>query len=218
MTVLRLLPPSGTAPHNLIICLHGVGANAASLRSLGQKIHSANSASAVVIPDAPNQSDFGGPGRQWFSVRGITDANRADRINMALPWLNAFIRAECRQWHLTEDDVGVCGFSQGAMMALALLQTERPPGAIASIAGRIAAPIMMQSDPSTEIFLSHGDLDTVVPFACLGEAFRAFQLGGFTVTQLPIAGLGHMIETNQAKAASEFLARCLAAKKLKSEP
>ena len=214
MTVLRLRPPSAMTPHSLIVCLHGVGADAASLHPFGEMIQSANPTSAVVIPDAPHRFDLGGPGCQWFSVHGVTNANRAERIAATLPWLDAFIQAECRRWSLTSHDVGVCGFSQGAMMALALAGRNHPLRAIASIAGRVAAPAIMKSDSSPEIFLSHGESDPVVPFACLSEAYRAFELGGWAVTQLPVSGLGHTIAPTQAEAIGKFLARCFAAKSL----
>ncbi len=214
MTVIRLLPSDGSAPHNLILCLHGVGADASSLMPLGRMLQFANPASAVLIPDAPTPSDFGGPGRQWFSIRGVTDTNRAARIAAALPWLEACILAERRDLALDAQRVAVCGFSQGAMMALALADCDDPPGAIASIAGRIASPIAVRSDAVTQIFLSHGDSDPVVPFACLSEAGKSFRVAGYVVQEAPVRGLGHTIASSQADAVGSFFAAYLPAERL----
>lgn len=216
MTVIRLLPFDGATPQTLIVCLHGVGSGAMSLRPLGQMLRIANPTSVVIIPDAPHPSDLGGAGRQWFSVRGITNTNRADRIDAALPWLDAFIITERHQLLLAAKQVAVCGFSQGAMMALALASRDNAPRAIASIAGRIAAPIPARTNTSTRIFLSHGDLDPVVPFACMGEAERSFRSAGYRVTQAPMRGLSHVIAPSQADAACTFFAKCLADATLES--
>lgn len=129
MTPIRLLPAHEAAPRSLIICLHGVGADAASMHPLGQRLHSANPTSAVIIPNAPTHSDLGS-GYQWFSVRGITDSNRAERITAALPWLDCYIADECQRYGVEEDRAAVCGFSQGAMMALALVGRPCSPSAV----------------------------------------------------------------------------------------
>ncbi len=208
MTPIRLLPAYGAAPQCLIICLHGVGADAASMRPLCQRLHAANPTSAVIIPNAPTPSDLGG-GYQWFSVRGITDTNRAERITAALPWLDSFIADERQRYGVEEYRAAVCGFSQGAMMALALVGRPHLPSAVAAIAGRIAAPIASRNSNSTSVFLSHGDLDPVVPFACLSEAERAFRMAGYPVSAHPVRGLGHMIAQEQADAVGDFLLSAL---------
>ncbi len=138
MTPLRLLPAHRAVPNSLIIVLHGVGADAASMRPLGERLHAANPTSAVIIPDAPTPSNLGG-GYQWFSVRGVTDINRSDRIASALLWLDRFIAEERQRYGIKQDCVAISGFSQGAMMALALVGRPNPPSAVAAIAGRIAA-------------------------------------------------------------------------------
>lgn len=209
MSVIRLLPP-GAAPQSLIICLHGVGADALSLRPLAQHLQSANPTSAVLIPDAPHPSDLGGVGRQWFSVRGVTNTNRAHRIDAALPWLEAFIESEARELSLQADQVAVCGFSQGAMMALGLAAQEGSPRTIVSIAGRIAGLIALRPDTPIQVLLTHGDRDMVVPFVCLAEAERAFASAGYRVRQAPVHGLGHAIALEQANAAAAFIAECFA--------
>ena len=216
MTVIRLLPLDGSTPQSLIVCLHGVGADGLSLQPLGQMLRSTMPTSAVIIPDAPEPSDLGGPGWQWFSIRGVTNTDRAVRIAAAMPWLQAFMLAERKELALDAQQVAVCGFSQGAMMALALADCDDPPGAIASIAGRIAAPIAAQTDPWTRIFVSHGDCDPVVPFACLSEAGQSFRAAGYAVQEMPVRGLGHTVASIQADAVGSFFAAYLPAERLGS--
>jgi phospholipase/carboxylesterase len=80
MTIIRLLPLHGMAPQILIIVLHGVGADAGSMRPLAQHLHCENPNAAIVIPDAPIPFDLGDGGYQWFSIKGVTDYNRQVRI------------------------------------------------------------------------------------------------------------------------------------------
>jgi predicted esterase len=55
--------------------------------------------------------------------------------------LTAIIDQEAARYGMTSDQIAVCGFSQGAVMALAVADTPSAPAEIASIAGRIARPV-----------------------------------------------------------------------------
>ncbi len=209
MTTLRLLPPDGSAPMALIIVLHGVGADAASIQPLARVLHEANPTAAVVTPNAPLPFDAGGRGYQWFSIRGVNDHNRQTRIADALPGLEAIIEQELANHRLTRKDLGVCGFSQGAMMALALADSANSPAAIASIAGRIARSVIPASSPLPQLLMTHGDSDPVVPFECLSHALKEFVEHGYMIEARPIAGFGHQIAQAQADAVGTFFRRIL---------
>ena len=60
---------------NLVIVLHGVGANGANLATVGETLRGFIPDAASAAPDAPNPFDGGGSGRQWFSVVGINTAS-----------------------------------------------------------------------------------------------------------------------------------------------
>ena len=57
----------------LVILLHGVGSNGANMAALGQAMAPALPGFVFESPDAPHGS---GPRREWFSVIGVTEANR----------------------------------------------------------------------------------------------------------------------------------------------
>lgn len=216
MAVIRLLPPHDLAPDALCILLHGVGADAASMQPLGMLLQSACPTMAVVIPDAPERSDISSFGWQWFSVRGVTDQNRASRIDNALTPLKAFIASEQARYALAPARTAVGGFSQGAMMALALADHDLAPSAIAAIAGRIARPVAAATGSSPTILLSHGALDPVVPFPCMEEAEHAFLSAGYPVKAIAITDLGHSISPAQAMALSAHFAAAFATTSLEA--
>jgi phospholipase/carboxylesterase len=206
MSDLRFLPANGRPPNALVILLHGVGGDPASMEPLARGLIAAMTDFAVVIPQAPFPFDLGGAGFQWFSVRGVTGANRSGRIQAALPWVQTLVSREAARYCLPLSKVGVCGFSQGAMMAMALADQPAPPVAIASIAGRIArAPNATPTSPP-RILLTHGTADQTVPFDCLGEAERAFRAASFPVTILPLQAQGHQIGWAQREAITAFFA------------
>jgi hypothetical protein len=76
---------------------------------------------AVVTLNGIEPFDLRGSGFQWFSVAGVTDANRARRVAEALPRVEAMIESECARANVSRERTAVVGFSQGAIMAA-------PPG------------------------------------------------------------------------------------------
>ena len=68
---------------SLVVFLHGVGASGADLAPLAEPLSAFLPSAAFVAPDAPARFDGGGPARQWFSVSGVTAANRAERVEQA---------------------------------------------------------------------------------------------------------------------------------------
>ncbi|MGN6458114.1 MAG: esterase, partial [Achromobacter mucicolens] len=88
---IEFLPDPGVDVRQLFILLHGVGGSPANLEPLAQAVRAGFPSSAVLIPEGFEPFDGGGAGRQWFSVRGVTDDNRVDRVAQALPRLEAYV-------------------------------------------------------------------------------------------------------------------------------
>lgn len=208
MTPLRLGQTAN--PQNLILLLHGVGADGQSMAGLADHLATRFPAAAVVAPDAPHAFDPGGFGRQWFSISGVTADNRQGRIVAALPALEQLIDGELRLTGLDRGGLTLVGFSQGAMMALALAAGPRPPASVVALAGRLAVPIAPAGPESRirpPIFLGHGTADAVVPVAEADFAARRFEAAGFAVTRVIEQGLAHTISPSLALAAADWLAR-----------
>ena len=69
---IEFLPEPGMDVRQLFILLHRVGGTPDSLLPLAEAVRAAFPA-AVLIPEGFEPFDGGGAGRQWFSVRGVTE-------------------------------------------------------------------------------------------------------------------------------------------------
>lgn len=187
----------------LIIALHGVGSSAADLAPAVAEL-AAETGIEVLALDGPARFDMALTGRQWFSVKGITEETRPARVTAALPVVLAQIDEICGKRGLQRAEVGVLGFSQGAIIALAVVATGARFGSIVAIAGRLAAPVLPVERPRPSIALIHDRLDQVMPIALADQAEEALRAAGHDVRLTITEGYGHAIgpRTIEAAAAS----------------
>ncbi|HEX7889574.1 MAG TPA: alpha/beta hydrolase-fold protein, partial [Ramlibacter sp.] len=123
-------------PRELFLLFHGVGASPRDLVPVGQLLARAFPDAAVVSVPAPDASDFGS-GLQWFSVRGVTEENRPDRVRATLPRFLETVRGWQEHTGVPAAGTTLLGFSQGAIMSLAAAMEAPPPAArVVSLSGR----------------------------------------------------------------------------------
>lgn len=173
-----------------VIFLHGVGGSGASMQPLAEALSLTVPAHC---PDGPEPFDMG-PGRQWFSVKGVTEANRPERIAAALP---AFTRS-LEAFGDPRDSV-LIGFSQGAIMALHAVASGLPVAAVFALSGRLAGPVSARTD-WPPITLLHGDADTVMPPKIARQTAGWLQDAGAEPVLQVFAGLGHSIDNRTVTA------------------
>lgn len=193
-------------PAQLVLLFHGVGSSADNLVPLGSAIAQARPDAFVVSVNGPHPSTLGS-GREWFSVVGITEENRPERIAKAMP----LFRAAVEHWQ-TASAIGpeatvLIGFSQGAIMSLESTQEEsRLPLAqhVIAMAGRFAEPVR-RAPAGLKVHLIHGEQDGVVPTRSSVEAARQLQAAGAAVTLDLLPGLGHGIDARALRLAIRYL-------------
>ena len=158
------LPVAGP-PEQLLLLLHGVGADGRSMAPLAQVLRAEFPQAAIVAPDAPHPFEAGGAGRQWFSVRGIDEANRVPRAATALVPLATWVRATQQRLGVGSAATALVGFSQGAILALELAAAEDGlAGRVLAFAGRYAR-LPAVAPQHTTLHLFHGGADAVIPVA-----------------------------------------------------
>lgn len=209
LATLEFLPDEGTEIKQLFILLHGVGGTPHTLASLIQALRTAFPASAILAPAGFERYDGGGNGRQWFSVRGVDEDNRIERVAQALPPLVDYVRAAQARFGLLQSDTALAGFSQGAIMALEAVQAhDGLAGRVLAFSGRYAQ--LPKVPPQyTTIHLLHGADDTVmnVTYAQTAQAWLDSLHGDCTID---VANhVGHELHPALVQCAIERLQTCV---------
>lgn len=197
-------PTKAPSTHTLLVCLHGVGSSRQDVKSLAQALtQTLRPGVKLLIPDAPEPFDLGPSGRQWFSLDGVTEANRLERVKGAMPPLEAMIDAELNRLNLDRRALILVGFSQGAIMAMSWAALGLSCRAVLAYAGRLPVGLDPLPHPAA-MLLIHGEHDRVIPFDHGVYAQRAFTSRGVTATLLKLP-IGHTISPDGISAGRDFL-------------
>jgi phospholipase/carboxylesterase len=186
------------APSRLVLLFHGVGSSAANLVPLAQFVASARPDGQVVSVESPHLSAWGS-GHEWFSVAGVTEENRPDRVAAAMPVFLETVEGWQRASGLPPSATTLIGFSQGAIMSLEATQSDGvfPASQVISLAGRFAAPVR-KAAPGIRFHLIHGEEDPVIQSGFSSRAADAIRhLGGAATLDL-LPRLAHGIDERVA--------------------
>jgi phospholipase/carboxylesterase len=186
--------PSGPA-RQLVLLFHGFGANQEDMRPVGARLAAEYPQALVASLRAPHPTNFG-IGYQWFSVEGIDDARRIERVAAAMPLFVTAIRQWQRDTGLGPEATVLVGFSQGAIMVLeaaAQAGDDVLAGRVVALAGRYAQ--LPDTHPGgTTLFLIHGKADDVIHYGYTVEAAKHLVALGADVVADVIPFLGHGID------------------------
>jgi phospholipase/carboxylesterase len=210
----RLEPRTGVAKQ-LVIFLHGYGADGNDLIDIGRAWQQLLPDAAFVSPHAPRPCGQAPMGREWFPLTFRDPNERWTGVNAAAPVLNGFIDAELKRRGLTDSALALVGFSQGTMMSLHVgLRRATAPAAIVGYSGMLVVP--EDIDPDTfageirsrpPVLLVHGDQDQLIPVQALMHAAQ-----GLAALEIPVEwhispGVGHGIDQEGLRQGGEFLVR-----------
>lgn len=195
--------PTGQATQ-LVLLFHGVGASAKDMAPIGEYLARALPNAMVVSVDAVQASDFG-HGRQWFSVQGITETNRGQRVLEAMPAFTNSINYWQQQANVSAQHTVLIGFSQGAIMLLEATQLNQPLATkIIAIAGRFAQPPRIKPHVD-KLYLLHGDQDNVIAVDYSKAATESLRRLGAEVVLDIVPNLGHGINAYVLEQIVNFL-------------
>lgn len=210
----RLPPAAGGAARQLVVFLHGYGADGDDLIGLGREWATLLPHAAFVSPHAPEPCAMAPMGRQWFNLT-FRDAGEMVRgVAHAAPALEAFLDAELKRHDLGPRALGLVGFSQGTMMALGVgLEREPAPAAIVGYSGALATAEALPKDPASApaILLVHGDMDQVIPVDAMFMAREQLARAGLAIEWHLAQGIGHGIDPEGLRLGGTFLRQAFAA-------
>ncbi len=204
-----LPPASGAAPKEIVLLLHGVGADGNDLIGLAPYFQEILPDALFISPNAPYRYDKAPSGYQWFSLRDYSDGARLEGAKAAAPILNRFIDATLAANDLSEENMVLIGFSQGCMMALHVgLRRKRALAGIVGYSGMLVGADVLANEICSRppVLMTHGDYDTVLPPQALHAAEVALKTAGISVRAVMRPGLAHGIDEICIQLGKQFLA------------
>jgi phospholipase/carboxylesterase len=215
----RFGPAAGGAPRQLVILLHGWGADGNDLIGLAPPLSQVLPHAEFLSPDAPFPCDAG-MGRQWFSLGDrspegdMSEPVMAARLAAVAPMVDAFIDEALEARGIAPERLALIGFSQGTMMALHVgLRRAAGLAGIVGYSGHLVAgvPPSPEAAPVPELLLVHGEQDDILPVAATRYAEQALRRLGYAVNAVYRPGLGHGIDEEGLRRGAAFLRRVLGA-------
>jgi phospholipase/carboxylesterase len=198
---------------NLVIFLHGYGANGKNLIDLAHEFDYVLEDAYYISPNGVENWEGGFPDcYQWFSLQnGLAKSNinqLAESIKTSNKILADFIDQQLQKFSLTYQNLIIAGFSQGAMMAMyqGMIKKEKP-AAIISFSGKLILPEMVgeKTISKPDICLIHGKADSVLPFDNFIEAEKILTENKFNFSALSFENLDHTIDIHSIRAAQNFI-------------
>jgi len=213
----RLEPRSGAA-RQLVVFLHGYGADGNDLIEIGRAWQGLLPDAAFVSPHAPRPCGQAPVGREWFPLTFRNPDERWTGVNQAAPILDSFLDAELKRRNLPPTALALVGFSQGTMMALHVgLRRAVAPAGIVGYSGMLVMREHVEPDAFAAeirsrppVLLIHGDADELIPVQALFHAAQGLAALGIPAEWHISQGIGHGIDQDGLRQGGEFLARCFA--------
>ncbi len=203
----RAGPETGT---NLVIFVHGYGANGQDLIGLADPLEPHLPDTVFYAPDAPDRVPGAPFGFQWFPIPwldGSSPEAAEAGLMAAAADLDAFVTETMEAEGVGPANTILFGFSQGTMLSLHIAPRRAEPVAgIVAFSGRLLHPERLdEASCKPPVLLVHGDADGVVPFQSMDEAGQALQSAGFEVYAHVMKGTGHGIAPDGLSVALAFM-------------
>jgi phospholipase/carboxylesterase len=208
-----------STPKQLFVLCHGRFNNKSGMVRTAHRLGFRLPDAKFVLPDAPYISDPSNPlvARQWFDIQpeDPSDVFQRRAVNMqeveaSALLLNELVDRERDALGLTDADVFMGGFSQGAIISLqAGLSRPAPVGGILGWSGMLVHESKPAQWAKPPVYLYHGDQDTALRIHCYHEAMAKLQAVGIQVTGTLLPGIGHSIERQGIDDGAAFIKNIL---------
>jgi len=205
-------PASGGKAKQLVILLHGWGADGPNLIDLSDMFKDSLPDAQFVAPNAPYPCEANPYGYQWFSLMDRQPQHMLEGVRGAADILNHFIDAELKALSLDNSKLALVGFSQGTMLGLHVALRRAPQIAcMVGFSGALIGPETLAKEIVSRppVCLIHGNADDVVPFPSMAYAVQALKAHGVEGQAHARPFLGHSIDMEGIKIAQNFLAQVL---------
>lgn len=193
----RLAPAAGGKAEELVVLLHGWGANGDDLIGLAPYLARGLPNALFIAPNAPFPCEQNPMGLQWFSLMDRSESQMLAGLRLAASLVDAFLDDLLAETGLGNDRLALVGFSQGTMLALQVaLRRKEAPAAVIGYSGALigAAQLAEEIVSRPPILLVHGERDPVVPPQASQAAQQQLEALGVPVQLMLRPGLPHSID------------------------
>ncbi|MDX1974050.1 MAG: alpha/beta fold hydrolase [Rickettsiales bacterium] len=206
-------PYSGGKAKQLVVVLHGWGADGANLIDLADMLSPTLPDAHFIAPNAPYVCEVNPYGYQWFSLMDRHPQHMLDGVRGAAEILDRFLDDQLKALGLDNSKLAIMGFSQGTMTGLHVALRRSPQiAALVGFSGALIAPELLQTEIKTRppVCLIHGEADDVVPFHSLDLATKGLAAAGIKAETTARPYLGHSIDMDGIRLAGAFLKKAFA--------
>ena len=201
-------PEEGTEIKNAIVLLHGYGGDGKdiSMLTLNWKRHLPNT--IFICPNGHEKCAINPSGYQWFDLTKEDPSYILKESIKAENVIKKFIEEVKTEYHLSNQQICLSGFSQGCMMSLNVgLTLNEKFLCIVGFSGKIIDQINLKDriKNSTDTLLIHGDVDQIVPSTHLLEAKDFLIRNNIPVETLLIKNCDHHIPIEASSTALNYI-------------
>lgn len=212
-------------PKKLIIFLHGYIDNCEGLNRRIISFLSNMEDVAIHIPEAPIKCEVYPGKRQWYSMHRFDPDDKRKTVptlqecteiyarmgrgfDESYQYLSEYIENCLNEYQLEAKDLFLCGFSQGAMLAIytALRYPEKIGGCI-SFSGLLTTPdyFYKHKNQTPPVLLIHGDADNLVRYGVMEYSRQHLVNLGCAVESYTVKDAKHRITENGLRYAEKFI-------------
>ena len=207
-----IYPENGNDIKNAIILLHGYGGdgNDISALSLNWKRFLPNT--IFLCPNGHEPCSINPVGFQWFDLSNDDSQYILEESIKAEKKLKLYINEIKKKYSLENSNICLSGFSQGCMMCINVgLTSDTDFNCVVGFSGKIINKENLSNKITsrTKMFLTHGDMDTVVSSTHLLEAKDFLLRNNVEVEIKMINNSDHHIPINASSAALHYIKKNL---------
>lgn len=191
----ELAPKTGIV-NSLLLLLHGYGDSGSGFFPIAEELAPHLPTTHIISLNAPYPFEFGFDGRQWFGLTNRSEESMLNGLRNIEPILGQYIDQQLIKFKLEPKQIGLFGFSQGAMVSLHVgLRRKSALAGIISCSGTIVAPQLLKNElrSTPQISLIHGELDEVIPYEALAYTRNSLEENGLEVSSFSEKNIGHTI-------------------------
>jgi len=197
--------PESSVP--LLVLMHGYGSNNQDMATLGQSL---DPRCMIVSVQAPHELSFNK--FSWYQLTRNSDgyAHSFDEMKESRAGVMKLIDSMQEKYNIDDERIIVGGFSQGAMMSLALGLTHSDIiDGIMVLSGNIYDEVQKEIegkkiDKGLDVYMSHGRQDNVVSFVEAEKDVEFLKSKGINVQELYYNG-AHSITPENLNSLSKWL-------------